>query len=394
MKHLLFLVIVTFFLYSCNNSKTSSFKNGNLPIDNIDIQSINIKLTDSAFRHVDNLLHTESYTILSNDEPLGVVERIIIEDSLIYILDNMPKIVCFNKKDGSIKWKINNRGEGPEEYGEIMDFTIDRTSKLLIAYDGEKRRLTKYDLLSGEYISNITIFDIIPKQIAFANGGIFFDNHNHMNYPDKKELHYSLLYTETGSKINKSFFPHNQISDYNFNYGDGHPFFYEQDMILYNPRFSNIVFEIIPKGLKPLYKINLPDSLPLKIIEDGISPHKLIESNYSWGISNIFECCNILYFWFTKNGRYNTVFYDLQNDKLIYGGNQVSNIPTKDLLVYYPISGVHNGTFFSLVEPFTIIEKRESAPDLFPENLMKVKEEDNPVLFFYKPVHDSFSVSQ
>ena len=394
MKHLLFFVIVTFFLYSCSNSKTRSIDKEDLPIDNINIQNINIKLTDSAFRHVDNLLHTESYTILSNDEPLGIVERIIIEDSLIYILDNMPKIVCFNKKDGSIKWKINNRGEGPEEYGEIIDFTIDRTSKQLIAYDGGKRRLTKYDLLSGEYISSTTIYDIIPKQIAFANNGIFFDNHDHMNYPDKKELHYSLLYTKTGSKMNKSFFPHDKVSDYNFNYGDGHPFFYEQNRILYNPRFSNIVFEIIPEGLTPLYKINLPDSLPLKIIEEGISPHKLIESNYSWGISNIFECSNILYFWFTKNGRYYTVFYNLQNNKLIYGGNRVTNIPTKDLLVYYPISGVHNDTFFSLVEPFTIIEKREIAPDLFPENLMKVKEEDNPVLFFYKPVHNSFTVSQ
>ena len=106
MKHLLFFVIVTFFLYSCSNSKTRSIDKEDLPIDNINIQNINIKLTDSAFRHVDNLLHTESYTILSNDEPLGIVERIIIEDSLIYILDNMPKIVCFNKKDGSIKWKI------------------------------------------------------------------------------------------------------------------------------------------------------------------------------------------------------------------------------------------------------------------------------------------------
>lgn len=384
MKHILFLVVMTFFLYSCNNSKRSILENESHLIENTNIQTINIELADSAFKHVDNLLHTESYTILSNDEPLGIVERILIEDSLICVLDNMTKIVCFNKKDGSIKWKINNQGEGPEEYGVIADFTIDRTSKLLIAYDAGKRRLTKYDLLSGKYISSTTINDIIPKQIAFANEGIYLDNHDHINYPDKKELHYSLLYTKTGSEINKSFFPHDQVSDYNFNYGDGHPFFYEQDKILYNPRFSSTVFEILSEGLKPIYKINLPDSLPLKEIEEGTPAYKLIESNYSWGISNIFECNNILYFWFTKNGRYNTVFYDLQNDKLIYGGNRVSNIPTKELLVYYPISGVHNGNFFSLVEPSTIIEKREIAPNLFPENLLNVKEEDNPVLFFYK----------
>lgn len=372
-------------MYSCNNPQKSYHKNECSPVENIDLQKINVELTDSAFRHVDNLLQTESYTILSNEEPLGIVERVLIEDSLIYILDNMPKIICFNKKDGSIKWKIDNQGEGPKEYGEIMDFTIDKTSKLLITYDGGKRRLTKYDLLSGEYISSSTISDIIPKQIAFANEGLFFDNHDHINYPDKKELHYSLLYSESGSSMNKSFFPHDQISDYNFNYGDGHPFFYEQDRVLYNPRFSNTIFEIIPEGLKPLYKINLPDSLPLKVIEERISSHKLIESDYSWGISNVFECNGILYFWFTKKGKYYTVFYDLQNNKLIYGGNRVSNIPTKDLLVYYPISGVHKGTFFSLVEPFTIIEKREIAPELFPENLMKLKEEDNLVLFFYKP---------
>jgi hypothetical protein len=68
---------------------------------------------------------------LSNDVPLGESERILIFDEKIYILDNEPKIVCF-EMNGKVRFKIDSRGPGPKEYANIKDFGIDRKTKKLL----------------------------------------------------------------------------------------------------------------------------------------------------------------------------------------------------------------------------------------------------------------------
>lgn len=186
--------------------------------------TIHVELADTSFRQVDNLLMMDSYTILSNDIPLSDIRRILIEDDLIFILDRTPKIVCYNL-DGEVVYQINQRGGGPEEYQNILDFVINKPLKQLIAYDSGKRRLVTYDLFTGKYLSAASTSKLAPMRIAMTNGRYFFDNPDHYNYPDQKEFHYSLLSSMTTNEISDRFFPHDDVSDYDMSYGGGHPFF-------------------------------------------------------------------------------------------------------------------------------------------------------------------------
>lgn len=378
-----FIILLLFSLYSCKEKKAEE-KRESSPIAST---TIPVELADSSFRHVDNLLTMDSYTVLSNHIPLSDIRRVIIEDDLIFILDRTPKIVCYNL-DGEVVYQINQRGGGPEEYQNILDFVINKPLKQLIAYDSGKRRLAAYNLHTGKYLSATPTSKLAPMRIAMINGSYFFDNPDHYNYQDQKELHYSLLTSTTGNDISNWFFPHDEVSDYDMNFGAGHPFFYNENKLLYNKRFENAIYELSSGHPALLYNIELPDPLPLSLVENKIDSKDLVESRYSWGISNVFECDDVLYFLFTKDRFYQTVFYDLRSKRQIYAGNNVSNNPVKDLLFFFPISGVYKSSFFSVVDPSTIIEKRETAPSLFPNDLKAVTDMDNPVIAFYKIKND------
>ena len=100
--------------------------------------------------------------------------------------------------------------------------------------------------------------------------------------------------------------------------------------------------------------------------------------------SNAYESDGLLNLWFAKGGSYYTVFYDLQQNRLIYAGKQIDNIPTKDLLFFYPIRGVYEGNFYSVVPSFVIQYKIAEDSSVFPEDLRNMSADDNSVVAFYK----------
>ena len=62
----------------------------------------------------------------------------------------------------------------------------------------------------------------------------------------------------------------------------------------------------------------------------------------------------------------------------------MSNNPVKELPVFYPVVGVYQDCFFSLVSPTTILEKLSIDASVFPKELQEISEDSNPVLMFYK----------
>jgi hypothetical protein len=90
----------------------------------------------------------------------------------------------------------------------LLDFTINKASNQLIAYDSGKRQLNIYNLKDGHFLSSLSTSTFAPMGMASVDGVFFFDNPDHFNYPDNKELHYSLLYSTIGNKIDNRFFEH------------------------------------------------------------------------------------------------------------------------------------------------------------------------------------------
>ena len=137
----IFFVVFLFCMLSCKGKHTEKDV---VEVMN-ELRTIKIELADTAFRNVNQLLEMSSFVVLANDEPLGDVKRIIVDDERAFVLDDTPKIVCYNMK-GEIEYQINNKGGGPKEFFRLLDFTINKASNQLIAYDSGKRQLNIYNL--------------------------------------------------------------------------------------------------------------------------------------------------------------------------------------------------------------------------------------------------------
>ena len=346
-------------------------------------QTINISFNDSSTSDANDVLIMDSYIILSSDIPLGKVQRAIIYENRLYVLDSQPKIVCFNR-DGSIEFQIASKGRGPGEFIRIVDFSIDKNNNILIVYDSAKRKLINYSLTDGHFISE-QIINIAPHAFASIDGSNYFYNPFSFNYPNSKEYHYSLLWGKNGDNINKKYLKHEPVvSNYIFDFENEFPFFYNKNQIYFINRFDEIVYSLKSDTIAPKYQIKLPNPVTISVLKDKQEPLNLLESEYSVGLSDIYQSKNILYFKFTNRKYYYFTFYDLEKQKILYCGRRVQPSPTKELPVYYPIRGVYKNKFFTLINPSIIIGLGKKHQQAFPLDLLKIKELDNPVLMFYR----------
>lgn len=352
-------------------------------VKNMNIPAIKVEIADTSFTQVERLLETDKYVVLSSTIPLGAIKRIYVENERIYILDNEPKIICYDF-EGKPLYQIASKGAGPKEFSNIIDFAVNSSKNQLTIYDSGKRRLVHYDLTNGKYKSDLKM-NTAPLGLAFINDVYYLHNPYNYNYPKKKDLWYSLFYSFNGNTVDGKFFPHNEIiSNYHFSGINEHPFYYNDTVLIYNKLFDDMVYELGNGKVEPVYQIELPNPVSLDLLKEKIKPIDLINGPFSSCLSDLYRCDSILYFSFIHEKSWIFAFFDLKNNKTIYCGRQISNNPTKELLVYHPIRGRYKDSFYSIIQPEAIQEKIEMDSIFFPDDLKKLTFEDNPVIMFYK----------
>jgi len=144
MRKILSFLTIAFLLLSCRN------ENSHKTIK-VDIDSMN---NVSFFAFFDKV---EIIKLKSNpDALLSYFKKVISFDENYYILDfRFPVIYIFNNK-GEYVAKINNRGQGPNEYIQISDFEIDTTNHKLAFIDPTNSTLHEYDL-KGNFKKRVSL---------------------------------------------------------------------------------------------------------------------------------------------------------------------------------------------------------------------------------------------
>lgn len=195
MKNILFLYILL--LFGCNEKKATMLEAIDLR-NSLNQKPMNVTLPD-IFNSIIKVSLETSDSIL-----IDKIENIIVENDLIYI-NNNNKCHIFNKS-GKCLYKIDNKGEGPNEYLLISQLIVE--NKKILIYDGMKRKILRYDetgcfiksinvplnfmkiekLENGNfigYIPNVTGREKIKFGI-FNEQGIFLDSILHNNQFDCK----------------------------------------------------------------------------------------------------------------------------------------------------------------------------------------------------------------
>lgn len=354
---------------SLNNEITIAIDSG-IPVFNVNI--------DVEEQNIAQLLEMESFVKLSNDVVVGKIKRQIIADDRLYIWDAAHKIFCFDTNNGALLFTINSVGSGPYDYSAVHDIGLDREKKQILVYDSNKRRLFTYCSMKGNYLRNYETSRIAPHCIAASKGIILLDNPNHYNFPDDPTMHYSLQLAELESNIEvqRNYFSHDDISDYDLVFGGGHPFFYQNRGVFYNKRFDDYVYAIHGDSVSAQFRIVLDKALPHSLIKDKIQPHELVRAPFSSMLSNIYSCDGILYFTFTYDSFIYQALFDEQNGEQLYCDKMKTSFLNGSLFNW--INGVTGDRFFALIDSYRLKEHSSSL------NLGEIEEDGNPILFFYK----------
>ncbi len=112
-----------------------------------------------------------SYIPLETKEEclIGEVTDIIFTPQYIFILDNRQQTVWVFSPTGQFSHAICRRGNGPEEYANLVQFEYDSSNNELLLLDGWSKSILRYTP-EGDFIDK-TVFDIYPSDFKQTRDG-------------------------------------------------------------------------------------------------------------------------------------------------------------------------------------------------------------------------------
>ena len=409
MKNIIILLL-PLFLNSCKNISNREI---NVDIDNS--ITITINEFDQIKTRFSELLKNYKYIKLDThpEHIIGSIDKIIISEGLIYILDrHSAKSIFTFDLNGNFINQIKKLGKGPGEYLSINDFFIDSVNNSIFLFDNKAKRLIEYSL-SGDYKKDYNLPEIYSRSFYFdcytgkflyylgfkpqkiEAGSKVLNRYNLLFYNKKRKLYGKALnikYIET-EKRDFNFF--NNYSGLSFVYGYTDKIFRIdiEDAIVepvYTIDFGNHSLKK-DKAFGKVGETSLNEYIRSKNADNGI--HKM---DYAFGVTNIIETDNYLYFNFIYGRRYYSCFYSKKTGEKIY------DCCIEDDLNCFGSSlnlTTFNNKFVSVIDPYnfhrmiSFKEKNFSKLecDVFKESNSEVydlyeqtKIDDNPILFIYE----------
>ncbi|MBE6287990.1 MAG: 6-bladed beta-propeller [Mediterranea massiliensis] len=354
--------------------------------DSLRCLDITLDAADS-FDGLENYVKWDSYIKLDAEPLLAKIRTIRICGERIYILDRLHQLVCYDMTGKSL-FNIHAIGNGPGEYSEITAFAVNTQTKEIAIYDGLQRKLHFYSSVNGRIRKSVGLEKPMPSEMVFWDNRYFYNNRDYGNYPNDKQLHYSLLSSVDGVHMDKYYFVHNELEEkYQFN-PSLFTFYHNDNKLYYCKNFDYTVYEISKDSLMARYEMNLPNPLNLEKLAYNLDEWELIKSSYSFGITNVYECKDILYFRFCNDGYFWNVLYDLKQGRQICCVKSMLDEPTESIPLFDIVDGVYKNKFFGVLTPGIIDYYKEK----FKMNYSDVfgdydSESDNPIIVFYEVVY-------
>ncbi|MEY2948948.1 MAG: 6-bladed beta-propeller [Bacteroidota bacterium] len=262
-----------------------------------------------------DLIQIESMVFLSNEYPLGYIEKIIQKEHLLYLLDNSAgQLYCFDI-NGQYQWHFGDKGNNEKQVKGLDDFSLMPGKNELVLLDHKGMSLIFINALDGSFISKKPM-ELFAHEIAVldANNYLIFTDFSIWN----PAIDGNLIALDSSLKIVSKDFPisakgaemaFSKVRSLN----SLHP-----DNILFNPLLNDTIFSVSStKGIQPKYAI---DFGPLILNPLNYSPEQLRNQlvdcrQEASRIDNIIELDNTLFFTFCyQDGYY--CYYDKTTQKV------------------------------------------------------------------------------
>jgi hypothetical protein len=171
------------FLYSCGHYKET---------ERMTIDLMNISNTTNITELFDSIEYIPLE--ISEKSVFNYISKMEFYENQFYILDDvgMKKIYVFNQ-DGSFSYTIGKVGNGPGEYTNIEDFTIDKEKRQVVVLAYPSTAII-YDL-NGEYLYTKKIGESLYWNICSYKDGYVCAT-NHQTFTEGKEAFLLFIYNK------------------------------------------------------------------------------------------------------------------------------------------------------------------------------------------------------
>jgi hypothetical protein len=338
---------------------------------------------------------------LTDESIIGNINKLIIYEDRIYILDDQTYSLFIFDMDGKYLNKIATVGQGPGEYIQLDFFDIDRDSKQIVLTDLMEYWVMRYDMdRNFLYRQKIPVWcegvSVLPNKgiVLYAN---FRNNSN------KLSQEFNLIFLDSTMNITHTYFPYNS-KDFDQRKRPSASYmgqFYSFDNNIYfSFPWGNKVYLLLSDTLINKYQFNFGDEiLP---IENPVNPElfttRLTTGKYNGLLTPLMENDQFLFF----SMRTSLELPYLIPYSVIYSKeskNILSSISFTFEDAYFTstfLTGYKSWIVSEIQSPFLLSWKEGYLKNLknkttpvgkytkellsFAENLT---EEDNPVLMFY-----------
>lgn len=314
MKYILFFFSV--FLMSCTGDLKKQSK-GELTLLKIEWDKV-IDEMDYSFMVEDSVLIVPLET--KDDCLIGEVSKLIYQNDLIYITDNLSKSVFVFDLSGKLVSKIHSVGNGPGEYANISYFAVHGTD--MVIYDHYIKRLFFYNA-SGELIRDKDISDIWGQDLFCIGDKLYLPNSS------SSESGYYHLFTIDLSDSDKyeKYLPFSEPEG-NPGWGvDSYHALLKDEALIYHWPYDTL-YTVKDKEVYPSYLIDLGDRcLPKQYIYgDGtIALKTAIRDNYIAGIERVRQSEKHLFLAFSDSKENYTAIYNKETSEMQVVKDLVNN---------------------------------------------------------------------
>lgn len=295
-------------LLGCKTMDESQWTSQILPLTELNHP---VEIQEASLIRRATIVHPEK------DIVLGRVKKVIVGDSLLYLLDSQKMEVCVVNMQGKLVGKISAQGRGDKEYLELTDFFVDRTNRSINILSRINKKLYVYNL------SDYKLKTVRPLPLSFSqmvktkNGYVGYM----ANYSERKDEPYNLWLLNNNleimgrdAKINpilesRSSWNHTALSVYNG--------------VCYAVNEMDFQVYCIDKEITPLYladfgNYNLPEQSGEML--DNQKTQFLNQNMYICDILNYQETKDKMLIYTHFQGEYQLILYDKNRE-------EVSRIP-------------------------------------------------------------------
>lgn len=391
-------ILLLFLLISCAHNKRNSYGeqiSSNIEkspmMQRLSHEYLEINIDHSIEISVDFLqdkLYDITYVPLESKELIGEINKVILYNGKIYILDAyITESVFIFDMNGRLFDVIDDRGDGPKEYIGLADMSIDASANKLCLKDRLSNRTLCYDLngnflhkdvSSPAYYTNAMDGHII-NQLSF--GQSYNEN---LNYHIVVSIGDSICYKAFPFDPIQKQYAVSQIAQYNF-----------CNELLFTPALSDTVYCIkSPSEYYAKYVVKHKRSIWDKSQEElpWRDVDRLIkQSDYTAFGRPVYESSNYLFF-SLNIGKNNMIvgqsyFYDKKRNQLFKIAKNYEGSIRK--LFSTPI-GVSGDYYLAFANGYLLKEylKKNTSISIADESLRKMvndcNENSNPILIKYR----------